>query len=89
VLCSYLGFDSFIWAFIGAFILRKWDNVANSEVSLFNVYATPVLTITPSLVFPQFPVASAFSISNVIKLPSKKYLISSSLEMVRPVSLPY
>ena len=77
VLWSYLGLDIFIWAFIGAFILLRWLKVANKDVSLFKVYATPVFTTYPSLFLPQLPVAKAFSISFVIISESKKLLISS------------
>lgn len=77
VLCNYLGLLNFIYGFIGAFILLKWLNVANNDVSLFNVYATPVFTTYPSLLLPQFPVANALSISFDIYSPSKNDFISS------------
>lgn len=77
VLCSYLGLLNFICGLIGAFILLKWLRVANNDVSLFKVYATPVFTTYPSLLLPQLPVAKALSISFDICSPSKNDLISS------------
>jgi len=56
---SYQGLVSFPDFANGVFNLQRWDKV-EAKVSQLTTYETPVLEGSPSLLFPQFPVAKAY-----------------------------
>jgi len=75
VLCSCLGLAILVEAFIGALTRLRWLKVAKREVSLLRTYDTPYLAISPVLVLPQLPVASAFLRELVIMSASNRDFI--------------